>query len=172
MEGQREPDLVFPRRTDKTRADEHAEGADASGSPPQQEPQVVVGDDHELKRNEIDVGDENVGPSVTVDQNRLDWKSTVSSSAKFLLRGVRDSADAFGPLKSVAGGLCFFLENYEVRPPPLPPPTMLTGAQQTKANKQAIESLVPRVGELAALLCEPVPEGDFKERERRNMLER
>ena len=43
-----------------------------------------------------------------------DWKATMSASAKLLLRGVRDSADAFGPLKSVAGGLCFFLENYEV----------------------------------------------------------
>jgi hypothetical protein len=28
---------------------------------------------------------------------------------------VRDAADAFGPLKSVAGGLCFILENCEVR---------------------------------------------------------
>ena len=31
-----------------------------------------------------------------------------------MLRGVRDTADAFGPLKSVAGGLCFILENCEV----------------------------------------------------------
>ena len=46
-----------------------------------------------------------------------DWKATVSASAKIFLRGVRDSADAFGPLKSVAGGLCFLLENYEVRFP-------------------------------------------------------
>ena len=46
-----------------------------------------------------------------------DWKATVSASAKLLLRGVRDSADTFGPLKSVAGGLCFILENYEVRFP-------------------------------------------------------
>ena len=45
------------------------------------------------------------------------WKSTSSASAKLLLRGVRDSSDAFGPLKSVAGGLCFILENCEVRPP-------------------------------------------------------
>ena len=39
---------------------------------------------------------------------------TVSDAAKLLLRTVRDSADAFPPLKSVAGGLCFILENYEV----------------------------------------------------------
>ena len=52
-------------------------------------------------------------------ENSSDWKSTVSASAKLLLRGVRDSADAFGPLKSVAGGLCFILENCEVSSPPL-----------------------------------------------------
>ena len=45
---------------------------------------------------------------------REDFKSTASSVAKLLLRAVRDSADAFPPLKSVAGGLCYLLENYEV----------------------------------------------------------
>ena len=43
-----------------------------------------------------------------------DWKSTVSDTAKLILRSVRDSADVFPPLKSVVGGLCFILENYEV----------------------------------------------------------
>ena len=60
-------------------------------------------------------GNENVGTSSAADDNRPDWKSTASSSAKLVLRGVRDSADAFGPLKSIAGGLCFILENCEVR---------------------------------------------------------
>ena len=46
---------------------------------------------------------------------KSDWKSTAFATAKLLLRGVRDSADAFGPLKSVVGGLCFILENCEVR---------------------------------------------------------
>ena len=55
-------------------------------------------------------------PSAT-DENKSDQgKSAVSATAKFLLRGVRESADVFGPLKSVAGGLCFILENCEVRP--------------------------------------------------------
>ena len=48
------------------------------------------------------------------DDGKEDWKSTVSDTAKLLLRAVSDSADAFPPLKSVAGGLCFILENYEV----------------------------------------------------------
>ena len=55
-----------------------------------------------------------VEPSSTVNK-KSDWKSTAFATAKLLLRGVRDSADAFGPLKSVVGGLCFILENCEVR---------------------------------------------------------
>ena len=39
------------------------------------------------------------------------------SSAVKLLRTVRDSVNGFGPLKSVAGGLCLVLENCEVCPP-------------------------------------------------------
>jgi len=42
--------------------------------------------------------------------------------------------------------------------------------QRTKANKQVIESLVPRVEELAERLCEPIPKGDIKEGERRERL--
>ena len=52
--------------------------------------------------------------SAAADENKLNWKSTASATAKLLLRGVRDTADAFGPLKSVAGGLCFILDNCEV----------------------------------------------------------
>ena len=53
-------------------------------------------------------------PSAAADKTKLNWKSTASATAKLLLLGVRDSADAFAPLKSVAGGLCFILENCEV----------------------------------------------------------
>ena len=42
------------------------------------------------------------------------WGSTASATAKLLLRGVKESADAFPPLKSVVGGLCFILDNCEV----------------------------------------------------------
>jgi hypothetical protein len=61
------------------------------------------------------------------------WKSTASATAKLLLRGVRDSADAFGPLKSVAGGLCFVLDNCEVQPSSrIHLPTTLTGARSER----------------------------------------
>jgi len=48
--------------------------------------------------------------------NRSNRRSTTSSTAKLVLREMRDSADAIGPLKSVAGSLCFILEICEVRP--------------------------------------------------------
>ena len=53
----------------------------------------------------------------TADEAKSDWKSTAFAMARLLLRGVRDSADAFGPLKSVAAGLCFILDNCEVCSP-------------------------------------------------------
>ena len=58
--------------------------------------------------------DENAKPSAAANEKKSSWKSTALATAKLLLCGVRDSADAFGPLKSVAGGLCFILENCEV----------------------------------------------------------
>jgi hypothetical protein len=42
--------------------------------------------------------------------------------------------------------------------------------QRTKANKQAIESLAPRVKALSASLCAPVSEGDTQEGMRREEL--
>ena len=47
-------------------------------------------------------------PRTAVDENKPDWKFSVSVTTE-LLRGVKD-----GPLKSVAGRLCFILENCEV----------------------------------------------------------
>ena len=70
---------------------------------------------------------ENAEPSVAADENKSSWRSTASATAKLLLRGVNDSADAFGPLKSVAGGLCFILDNCEVRPSSHTLSTTLTG---------------------------------------------
>ena len=53
----------------------------------------------------------------TTDEKKLDGKSTVSAMANLLLCGVRDSMDIFGPLKSVAWGLYFILDNCEVWSP-------------------------------------------------------
>ena len=76
--------------------------------------------------------DENTEPSAAANEKKSSWKPTALATAKLLLRGVRDSADAFGPLKSVAGGLCFILENCEVWASPRFNMTTLTG---TSANE-------------------------------------
>ena len=63
---------------------------------------------------EVPRPNENNEPNTTANEKRSNWKSTASATAGLLLHGVRESADAFGPLKAVAGGLCFILENCEV----------------------------------------------------------
>ena len=65
---------------------------------------------------EVLLPDESVQPSAAVDENKLDRNPTASATVK-LLRGVRDSAGASTPLKSIAESLCYLLENCEVRPP-------------------------------------------------------
>jgi len=100
------------------------------------------------------------------------WKPTASAAVKLFLRGTWGSADAFPPLKSVIGGLCFILENCEVQQPSsISYPQYSLVPQRTKANKQAIESLVPRVKALSVSLCEPMSEGDGREKMRRGELE-
>jgi len=42
------------------------------------------------------------------------WMSVTSATAKLFLRGAKESTDAFPPLKSVVGGLCFIVDNFEV----------------------------------------------------------
>ena len=98
------------RKADKPGLDDRDESVGSPNSLPQPEPHVSTGGGRGQEG-----GGTNVGGSDAADENRPDWKSTASSSAKLVLRAVRDSADAFGPLKSVAGGLCFILENCEVR---------------------------------------------------------
>ena len=98
------------RKADKSATSGLVEGSDTSGLVLQPDAGVVTDGGHEG----AGANEENVGQSAVVGQSGSDWKATTSASAKLLLRGVRDSADAFGPLKSVAGGLCFFLDNYEV----------------------------------------------------------
>ena len=103
------------RKGDKPGPGGREESVGPSSSFPQPESRVSTGGGREQEGGGPNTENENVGGSGAADENRPDWKSTASSSAKLVLRAVRDSADAFGPLKSVAGGLCFILENCEVR---------------------------------------------------------
>ena len=80
--------------------------------------------------------DEDTEQSAATKENKSSWKSTSLASAKLLLRGVRDAADAFGPLKSVAGGLCFILENCEVWLSPACTTMALTGAPANEGKRR------------------------------------
>ena len=124
-------------KVDKTQHGRLGERVDHSGSLPRPKPHVVMGGDRE-QGNESNADDESSRPSAVANGNKLDEKSTASASAKLVLRGVRDSADAFGPLKSIAGSLCFILENCEVRLPPHTLSTMLIRSRtpQRQINKQ------------------------------------
>ena len=102
------------RKADKPGPGEREESVGSLHSFPQLESHVSTGGGREQGAGP-NTENENVGATAAADENRPAWKSTASSSAELALRAVRDSADAFGPLKSVAGGLCFILENCEVR---------------------------------------------------------
>ena len=113
-------DVKHRLRRSKLKADRPGPGDrdESVGSPsslPQPEPHVLTGGGPEQEGSGPSTESEDVGGSAAADENRPDWESTASSSAKLALRAVRDSADGFGPFKSVVRGLCFILENCEVR---------------------------------------------------------
>ena len=56
-------------------------------------------------------------PNTTDENESGQWKSAASATVKLFLRGTKDSADVFPPLKSVVGCLCYILENCEVLQP-------------------------------------------------------
>ena len=47
-------------------------------------------------------------------ENKLNWKSTLYASAGLAVDVLKESSDAFTPLKSVAGGLSAILKHYDV----------------------------------------------------------
>jgi hypothetical protein len=96
---------------------------------------------------EVPRPNEDATPSAAVNEKESGWKYTASATAKLLLRAVRDSADAFGPLKSVASGLCFVLDNCEVLPPSrIHAIRTLTGAAANK-GKSASDRIVGTPGQ-------------------------
>ena len=103
------------RKADEAGLGDRDESIGSRNSVPQPEPHVSPGGSREQEGDGPNIENENVGVSGAADENGPGYKSTAPSSAKLVLRAVRDSSDAFGLLKSVAGGLCFILENCEVR---------------------------------------------------------
>ena len=70
---------------------------------------VRAGQDEQSKHPE-----NTVEPSAT-DESGSDWKSTAYATTKLAINLVKESADAFPPLKSAMGGLCAVLDHYDVR---------------------------------------------------------
>ena len=89
---------VFPRNTDNN---------------PTSDPSPLVPSDGKDEHSRSAGDSANPGQ---IDKNKSNLKSLASSTAKLVLRGVKESADACPQLKSVLGCLCFILDNYEVRP--------------------------------------------------------
>ena len=55
-----------------------------------------------------------VDPTAT-HKNKPDWKSTLHASTGLVIDVVKESSDAFTPLKAVAGGLSAILKHYDAR---------------------------------------------------------
>ena len=88
--------------------------------------------------------DEDAEPNTTVSKKKSSWKSTAYATARLLPHGVRDSADAFGPLKSVTGSPYFILENCEVWSFPTNACTALTCTlvhERERVNNQVVGTL-------------------------------
>ena len=116
--------------------------------------------------------DESIDTNAAVDGITSDGESTPSATVK-LLRGARDSLNGFGPLKSLARGLCLILENCKVW---LPSRRFnlqcLQPFQQTEVDEQAIELLAPRIKVLSESLGAPILLGDVNEKGREIKLDR
>ena len=113
-----------------------------------------------------------VKPGTVMDDSEPGLKNTVSAAAK-LLCGVRDSVNAFVPLKSITGHLYVILGNCKVWPPTYSSsPQCLWSFQQTEVDEQSIELLAPRLKVLSGSLCAPIHPGDVNEKERGEKLER
>ena len=111
---------------------------------------------------------------IEIDENKSDWKSTTYATTKLALHMVRETSDAFPPLKAVAGGLSAILNHCDVLSVLLISyrTRHLHISQKTIACRQTIESLMPRIEGLVESLSAPVPQGEIKEEKRREVLRR
>jgi len=91
----------------------------------------------------------------------------VSATAKSVLCRVKESPNAYPPLKSIAGYLWHILDNCGVwQPSCISNLHHLQLLQQTRVDQQAIGLLAPRIRTLSESLCDPFTIGDVNERKR------
>jgi len=116
-------------------------------------------------------------PDVSVEQSAATNETMLGGGSTSvtvkLLCVVRDSVNGFGPLKSIARGLCLVLENCGVWLSSCRFNSQCSQLfQHTGVDEQAIELLAPQVKVLSESLCVPIPPGDISERGREKERER
>lgn len=81
------------------------------------------------------------GYATAAPELRPDFKNTISSATKLLIRTAERTSDALPPLKSVVGGLCAILENCEVLSTFVHPAPVLT-VLTANDGRQPIDRIV------------------------------
>ena len=89
-----------------------ATGGTTSPIPPVPNDDLPVLDVYENKP--VELSSYTVDPTAAY-ENKSNWKSTLYASAGLAIDVLKESSDAFTPLKSVAGGLSAVLRYYNVR---------------------------------------------------------
>ena len=103
----------------------------------------------------------------TADNTQQNPESVATTVAKSVLHQVKESPNAYPPLKSIAGYLWHILDSCEVwSPSHIFNLCHLQLLQQTMVNQQAIALLAPRIRILSESLREPFTTGDVNERRR------
>ena len=97
-----------------------------------------------------------VKPSATGEKGS-NWKSTAYSTTRLAINLVKESADAFPPLKSVMGGLSAILDHCDVRflsYPTLPMTlTVVLANNGVSKNDRIVDASSRRVGGIAKWAC-------------------
>ena len=104
-------------------------------------------------------------------EGKSSWGSTAYATTKSAINLVKESSDAFPPLKSVVGCLSAVLNHCDVRFILFMPPNIcLQLSQQMIACRKTIELLIPRVEGLMESMSEPALGGE--EEKRRTIFKR
>ena len=79
-------------------------------------------------------------------ENKPNWKSTLHASAGLVIDVLKESSDAFTPLKSVAGGLSAILKHYDVRHPYVAEPYKPLTFQPASGGEPGINRIIDTPG--------------------------
>ena len=84
--------------------------------------------------------------SAAADETQQIWKPAASAETKLALHRVKESPNAYSPLRSIAEGLCLILESCEVRLPLLPTSCTTLTVVLANGGERASHRLVGAAG--------------------------